>query len=93
MEALPRALLLGMEDVCVWARVCMRVGTCQLSLCVCVSSWISLGPGIHSFIPLFVEPQLSARPGAECWEYGGKPHACGSTFMELTVPWEKEDVY
>lgn len=79
----------------------MCVGTCvyvcghvsAVAVCVCVSSWISLGPGIHLFIPLFVEPQLSARPGAECWEYGGKPHACGSTFMELTVPWEKEDVY
>lgn len=36
MEALPRALLLDMEVVCGGAHVCMRVGTCQLSLCVCV---------------------------------------------------------
>ena len=84
MATLPRALLSGAECVC----VCVCVCTCRLS--ARVSSRVSLGPGTRWCISLFLEPQLSARPGAECWECRGRPHACN---LEPTDPWEKADVY
>lgn len=72
-----------LEYVCAHMCVCVCANACCLY--VYVSSGISLG--------LFVEPQLSGRPGTECWEYKGRLHTCGRIFMELMVTWKKADVY